>query len=70
MNKPVMNWRMIMMRYEYILAALGGKELDKAIQCTRISLDQQWQLSQLVVFTANGAVTLTLEERHAIGGNS
>jgi hypothetical protein len=67
MNKSVMNWSMAMMRHENILAALGGMELDKAIQCTRGSLDQQWQPSQLVVSTASGAVTLTLEERHAIG---
>lgn len=59
MNKPVMNWRMTVMRYENILAALGGMGLDKAIQCTRGSLDQQWQPSQLVVSTANVAQRFT-----------
>lgn len=38
-----------MMRHENILAALGGMELNEAIQCTRNSLKQQWLPSQLVV---------------------
>lgn len=56
-----------MTRHENILAALGGMELNEAIQCTRDSLKQQWLPSQLVVSTANEPLTLTLEERHAIG---
>ncbi|HDZ46551.1 hypothetical protein LCGC14_0317300 [marine sediment metagenome] len=56
-----------MMRHENILAALGGMELEKAIECTRNALDQQCQPSQLVVFNANEQILLTLEERHAIG---
>lgn len=58
---------MAMRRHENILAALGGMELDKAIECTRKALDQPWQPSQLGVFTTNEKVLLTLEERHAIG---
>lgn len=56
-----------MMRHENILAALGGMALDEAIECTRDALDQQWRPSQLSVSTGNGTISLTLEERHAIG---
>ncbi|WP_249976767.1 hypothetical protein [Vreelandella olivaria] len=56
-----------MMRHENILAALGGKRLDEAIECTRAALDQQWRPSQLSVSTANGRICLTQEERYAIG---
>lgn len=55
------------MRHESILAGLGGMELDKAIECTRDALDQQWRPSQLSVTTAKGSICLTQEERFAIG---
>lgn len=68
LNKKIINRRTVITRHKNILAALGGIELNEAIQRTRDSLKQQWQPSQLVVSTAaNEPLTLTLEERHAIG---
>ncbi|CEP35443.1 Putative uncharacterized protein [Halomonas sp. R57-5] len=56
------------MRHENILAAFGGGlELNQAIQCTRDSLNQQWEPSKLVITTDSEAITLALEERHSIG---